>query len=94
MSDLHWLRRLGDYEVVRREIPRPGGKPYCQRSPRVAVVARHFAASVIGEFTARAWRGTARVVDLRLTCATARFATGRFSPGSLAEPLSTLGPTT
>jgi len=28
MADLRWLKRLGDYDVVRREIPRPGGKPY------------------------------------------------------------------
>jgi hypothetical protein len=28
MADLLWLKRLGDYDVIRREIPRPGGKPY------------------------------------------------------------------
>jgi hypothetical protein len=28
MADLRWLTRIGDYEVIRREIPRPGGKPY------------------------------------------------------------------
>jgi hypothetical protein len=28
MADLLWLRHLGKYAVVRREIPRPGGKPY------------------------------------------------------------------
>ena len=28
MADLRWLKRIGDYDVIRREIPRPGGKPY------------------------------------------------------------------
>lgn len=28
MADLLWLKRLGNYEVVRREIPRPAGKLY------------------------------------------------------------------
>ena len=28
MADLRWLERLGNYKVIRREIPRPGGKPY------------------------------------------------------------------
>ena len=41
MADLRWLTRIGDFEVVRREIPRPGGKPYYLNGSTLIGVLHH-----------------------------------------------------
>ncbi|MGH9360844.1 MAG: hypothetical protein ACRD2T_02940 [Thermoanaerobaculia bacterium] len=53
MPELRWLSRLGEYKVVRREIPRPAGKPYYLNGSTLVGVLHTTGSDTVES----AWRG-------------------------------------